>query len=460
MNAEIVWDPATDAEPRPEPGSPGFDAYPAAATLSPMPTQLRSSATPADLTDAASVSRIEIFRWVICGLLFLATTISYVDRMVFSILAPELQQRFHISEIQYGYLGSAFTMFYSSSMLLAGPLLDRVGTRLGLLLAMVLWSTASMLHGACRSAAQFFIARAALGVTESPAFPGATKGIAEWFPSRQRATAMGVINCGSNIGVILAVLLVPWLMTRWGWQSVFVTTGTLGFLWAALWIPIYRNAPIPLSISKTEAPAARLRWRALLRYRQTWAICLGKFFTDPSWWFYINWLPKFMHEHHSLDIVHLGPPLLIIYVMADAGSICGGSLSSVLLARGWSVNAARKTAMLICAIFALPLIFAPYVQNVWIASVLIGLATAAHQGFSSNLYVLCSDAFPSTSVSSIAGLAGTCGYAGAMLMSALIGYILTWTHQSYNTIFAIAGVSYLVAIAAVHLVAPSFKAAG
>jgi ACS family hexuronate transporter-like MFS transporter len=424
-----------------------------------MPTDLSSPTEATELT-AESLARGEMYRWVVCGLLFLATTISYVDRMVFSILAPDLQHRFHISEIQYGYLGSAFTLCYAFSQLLSGPLLDRIGTRVGYVLAMILWSVASMTHAMCRSAAQFFIARAALGISESPAFPGATKGIAEWFPTRQRAVAMGVINSGSNVGVLLAVIVVPLLMTRWGWQSVFLMSGSLGFVWAALWIPIYRNPPFAIHAPGSEAPppAARVRWRSLLTYRQTWAICLGKFLTDPSWWFYVNWLPKFMHEHHALDMIHIGPPLVIIYVMADIGSIFGGWLSSALLARGWSLNAARKTAMLICAICALPLILAPYASSVWTAAILIGLATASHQGYSSNLYTLCSDAFPTTAVSTVAGMAGTFGYTGAMLMSALIGYILTWTHQSYNIIFAIAGVSYLASLGVMQCVAPDFKA--
>jgi len=425
-----------------------------------MPTDLGVSTPEGQLIDAKAAARIGMYRWVVCGILFLATTISYIDRMVFSILAPDLQHRFHISEIQYGYLGSAFTFCYAFAQLLSGPFLDRIGTRVGYLLAMILWSTASMLHASCRGVAQFFVARAALGIAESPAFPGAAKGIAEWFPVKQRAVAMGVINSGSNIGVLLAVIMVPWLMTHWGWQSVFVVTGGLGFLWTALWIPIYRNPPISSPAAGQARPRTEPhhRWAALLTHRQTWAICLGKFCTDPSWWFYVNWLPKFMHEHHSLDIIHLGPPLLIIYMMADIGSIGGGWLSSAFLARGWSVNAARKTAMLICALCALPLIFAPHVSSVWTAAVLIGIATAAHQGYSSNLYILCTDAFPSTSVATVAGMAGTFGYSGAMMMSALIGYILTWTHQSYNIIFAMAAVSYLVSITVMHCVAPEFKA--
>lgn len=424
-----------------------------------MPTEDASSAVAAELTRSKSMARGDVFPWVICGLLFLATTISYIDRMVFSILAPDLQQRFHISEIQYGYLGSAFTFFYALSQLASGPLLDRIGTRIGFLLAMIVWSIASMAHATCRSALQFSIARAVLGIGESPAFPAAAKGTSEWFPAERRGVAMGVINSGSNVGVLMAAILVPWLMSRWGWQSVFLMTGGLGFLWAAVWIPIYRNPPkIAAPGGTAPLPPARLRWASLLTHRQTWAICLGKFFTDPAWWFYVNWLPKFMHEHHALDIMHIGPPLLIIYLMADIGSVCGGWLSSALLARGWTVNAARKTAMLICAVCALPLILAPHVDNVWAASVLIGIATASHQGYSSNLFVLVSDAFPSTSVSTVTGMAGTSGYFGAMLMSTLIGYILTRTHQSYNIVFAIAGVSYLVSISVMHCVAPSFKA--
>jgi ACS family hexuronate transporter-like MFS transporter len=425
-----------------------------------MPTDLSSPTEATELTDPAAAARVEMYRWIVCGLLFLVTTISYIDRMVFSVLARDLQNRFHISEIQYGYLGSAFTLCYALSQLLSGRLLDRIGTRLGLLLAMILWSVASMTHAACRTAAQFFLARIALGITESPTFPGVTKGISEWFPAKQRALAMGVINSGSNVGVLVAVILIPWIRERSGWQAVFLVTGSFGFLWAALWIPIYRNPVIRPHTATGEPPPpiTKLPWRSLFAYRQTWAICLGKFFTDPSWWFYVAWLPKFMQEHHGLDLIHIGPPLVIIYVMADIGSICGGWISSALLARGWTINAARKTAMLICAVTALPMIFASHASSVWTAAFLIGLATAAHQGYSSNLYALCSDFFPSNSVSSIAGMAGTFGYCGAMLISALIGYILTWTHQSYNIIFAIAGVSYLVSFGVMHWIAPEFNA--
>jgi ACS family hexuronate transporter-like MFS transporter len=427
-----------------------------------MPTDLSSPTEATELMDPASIARVKRYCWIVCGLLFLATTISYVDRMVFSVLAHDLQGRFHITEIQYGYLGSAFTLCYALSQLLSGPLLDRVGTRLGLLLAMILWSVASMTHAVCRTALQFFVARAALGISESPSFPGATKGVSEWFPAKQRGIAMGVVNAGSNVGVLVAVIVIPWLKVHFGWQAVFVMTGSFGFFWAAVWIPIYRNPVIRLrthtAAGEPSPPIVKLRWRSLLTYRQAWAICLGKFFTDPSWWFYVAWLPKFMQERHGLDLIHIGPPLVIIYVMADIGSVCGGWISSDLLARGWSMNAARKTAMLLCAITALPLILAPHASSVWTASFLIGLATASHQGYSSNLFVLCSDFFPSNSVSTIAGMAGTFGYSGAMLLSALIGYILTWTHQSYNMIFAIAGLSYLTSLTVMHCVAPEFKA--
>jgi ACS family hexuronate transporter-like MFS transporter len=424
-----------------------------------MPIDVGSPTTASESTHPKPRARGDIYPWVVCGLLFLATTISYLDRTVLSILAPDLQKRFHISEIQYGYLGSAFTVCYALSQLLSGALLDRIGTRLGFLLAMICWSAASMAHAACRNTMQFFIARAALGVSESPAFPGAAKGIAEWFPADRRALAMGVINAGSNVGILIAAIMVPWLMSRWGWQSVFIMTGAFGFAWVLLWAPIYRNPVKPLPADgEVLQPPAHVRWRSLLKYRQTWALCAGKIFTDPAWWFYVNWLPKFMNEHHSIDIAHIGPPLLIIYAMADIGSISGGWISSALLDRGWSVNAARKTAMLICALCALPMIGASHVSSVWIAAVLIGTATAAHQGYSSNLYALVSDAFPSNAVSTIAGMAGTCGYLGAMLMSALIGYILTWRHQSYDIVFTMVGVLYLASIIAMHAIAPSFGA--
>jgi ACS family hexuronate transporter-like MFS transporter len=403
------------------------------------------------------------FRWVILGLVFLGTTLNYLDRLVMGILAPDLQLQYGISNAQYGYIQSAFALSYAAGQLIAGGLLDAFGTRIGYAVALTAWSISSMLHAFARGPLSFGVMRALLGMSESPAFPAATKTLAEWFPRRERAFAFGFVNAGTNMGAILAPAVVPWLAVNYGWQWAFVGTGMIGFLWLGLWIPLYRRphehphvSPAELAFINSDPPepVAHVAWATLLTYRQSWAFAIGKFLTDSMWWFYMTWLPKFLHDRHDLDLLHIGVPLIVIYVMADIGSIAGGWLSSAMIKRGIGVNRARKTAMLMCALGVLPIISAQSVTGLWSAVLILGLATASHQGFSTNLYTLVSDMFPKRAVASVAGMGGTCGYAGASLFQIVVGHLVVGSHPNYLVPFICASLAYLIALGAIHLLAP------
>jgi ACS family hexuronate transporter-like MFS transporter len=415
------------------------------------------------------IGRMTRVRWIVLGLVFLATTLNYLDRLVMGILAPDLQARYEISNVEYGYIQSTFAFCYAVGQLISGGLLDRFGTRVGYAVALAAWSATSMLHALARGPLAFGIARGLLGLSESPAFPAATKTLAEWFPRRERAFAFGFVNAGTNMGAILAPAVVPWLAVTYGWQWAFAGTGLLGFLWLALWLPLYRKprehprvSAAELALIESDPPetAVHVPWRELLRYRQTWAFAVGKFLTDSMWWFYMTWLPKFLHDRHGLDLLQMGLPLVAIYVMADLGSIAGGFLSSTMIRNGSSVNRARKTALVICAVGVLPIAFAQAVNGMWTAVLILGLATAAHQGFSTNLYTLVSDLFPKRAVASVAGIGGTFGYGGASLFQLLVGYLVVGSHPNYVVPFICASVAYLIAVFAIHLLAPRLTPAG
>jgi MFS transporter, ACS family, hexuronate transporter len=407
------------------------------------------------------------FRWVVLGLIFLGTTINYLDRMVMGILAPDIQTACAISDLQYGYIQAAFALSYALGQLATGGLLDRVGIRLGYAVALGAWSISSALHAVARGPWGFGIVRALLGVSESPAFPAAAKTVAEWFPKRERAFAFGFVNAGTNLGAILAPAVVPWLAMKYGWQWAFVGTGAVGAAWLLLWLPLYRTPQEHPRVSAAELahinsdppePETRIPWISLLGYRQAWAFAAGKFLTDSMWWFYITWVAKFLHTRHSLDLLHIGLPLVLIYLMADAGSILGGWLSSSMMKRGASVNRARKTAMFVCALGVLPITFAQDVSSLLSAVLILGLATASHQGFSSNLYTLVSDMFPKRAVASVAGMGGTCGYFGASMFQVFVGYMVE-TRGNYFAPFVCAGLAYLAAFGLIHLLAPGLEQA-
>jgi MFS transporter, ACS family, hexuronate transporter len=422
-----------------------------------------SAASPAQ---ALPVRRTRV-RWWILGLVFFGTTLNYLDRMVMGILAPDIQKDFSITDIQYGYIQSAFALSYAIGQVFSGRLLDQIGTRLGYALSLAAWSMAAAAHALAQGVWGFGVMRALLGVSESPAFPGAAKILAEWFPRRERAFAFGFVNAGTNMGVICASALVPWLGATYGWRWAFIVSGALGVPVLLAWIRFCRSPQQHSSVSAPELahirgdppePAFKPRWITLVTTRQAWAFATGKFLTDSMWWFYMTWFPKYLNKTYDLNLLHLGLPLVVIYVICDLGSIGGGWLSSALIERGVSVNWARKTAFLVCAVGVMPIFFAQRISNVWTAVLLLGLVTAAHQGFSANLYTLVSDMFPRQAVASVAGLGGLCGYFGASLFQIVVGHFVEKQHN-YTVPFLCAGSAYLIALAAIHALAPRLERA-
>lgn len=388
-----------------------------------------------------------------------------MDRQVLGVLKTTLQHDLGWNEIDYGHLVFAFQAAYAVGMFVVGRLIDRLGTRLGYALAMVFWSLAAMGHAAASSFGSFVAARSALGLGESGVFPASIKSVAEWFPNKERSFAIGIFNAGSNIGAIVTPLIVPWITIHWGWRWAFFITGSLGFLWLILWLALYRKPEEHPRLSSRElayirsdpAPhAARLSWARLASYRQTWAFVVAKFLTDPIWWFYLFWIPDFLQRNHGVSLIGLGAPIVVIYVMADIGSVAGGWLSSRLIHRGRSVNFARKLTMLVCALCVVPIIFAFRVEGLWTAVLIIGLAAGAHQGFSANLFALTSDTFPSRAVASVVGMGGMAGAIGGMLIAEIVGYALQWT-GSYMIPFLIAGSAYLVALTCVQALSPRLE---
>jgi ACS family hexuronate transporter-like MFS transporter len=402
------------------------------------------------------------YRWTIVALLFIATTINYVDRQVLGILAPTLSRALHWSETDYGDIVSWFSLAYALGFLVAGRLIDRVGVKRGLGAAVVVWSLAAMSHAFVATAAGFAAARAALGLGESAIFPGAIKSVAEWFPKRERALAAGLFNAGTNTGAIVAPLLVPVLVLWRGWQSAFLVTGALGLLWLALWIPLYRTPQRAPEVDDERVltdDAARWSWTSLLGMRQTWAFAVGKLLADPVWWFYLYWLPKFLDAKYGIKLTGIAVGLVAVYVTADVGSIGGGWLSSALIARGWTVNRARKAAMLAMALLILPTTLAGLAQNAWQAIALVAVAAAAHQAWSANVYTLASDMFPKSAVGSVVGIGAFTGAMGGVLFQRLVGRLLDANGGSYTPIFVYCGTAYLVAWAIIHGLAPRLEPA-
>ncbi len=404
------------------------------------------------------------FRWTVCALLFFASTVNYVDRQILGLLAPVLQKDIGWTELQYGFIVTAFQAAYALGLALFGWFVDRRGTKRGYTVSVVSWSLAAAAHALVRTPFVFGAARAALGLAEGGNFPAAIKAVAEWFPKRERALATGLFNSGTNFGAIFAPAVVPWLTVTFGWPAAFVATGALGFVWLGFWLLLYERpdrkkglAPGELAHIQSDPPepaAAKVPWRSLLRYRQTWAFVIGKFLTDPIWWFYLYWLPKFLNARHGLTITALGLPLIVIYVLASVGSIGGGWLSSRLIRRGFSVNRARKTVMLACAVLVTPIVTVSRTADLWTAVLIIGLAGAAHQGWSANIFTTASDMFPKRAVGSVVGLGGTAGAAGGLLFAPLVGYILEHTGNNYLIPFLVAGSAYLVAFAVIQALAP------
>jgi ACS family hexuronate transporter-like MFS transporter len=422
-----------------------------------------------EFNDAPQITspRAGYFRWVICALLLFGTTKNYMDRQVLGVLKTTLQHDLGWNEIAYSNLVFAFQASYAFGMIVVGRLIDRLGTRLGYALAMVFWSLASMGHALGSSFTSFVIARSSLGFGEAGVFPASIKTVAEWFPKKERAFATGIFNAGTNAGAIITPLTVPWITVHWGWRSAFLITGALGFVWLIFWLLLYRKPEEHSRVSKAELnyirsdpaePTTKIKWLSLLPHRQTWAFVMGKFLIDPIWWFYLFWIPDFLQRKHGLSLMHIGVPIMVIYVIADVGSVAGGWLSSWMIHHGRTVNSSRKTAMLVCAICVTPIIFAYRTENMWTSVLLIGLAAAGHQGFSANLFTLTSDMFPARAVGSIVGIGGMAGAIGGMVIAKIVGYVLQWT-GSYMVPFLIAGFAYWLALATIQLLAPKLEPA-
>ena len=392
-------------------------------------------------------------RWVICALLFFATTVNYIDRQVLGILAVPLGHSIGWSESDYGLIVTAFQAAYAVALVGSGRLIDRIGTRLGYALCVAFWSVAAMCHALARTAFAFGAARFALGVGEAGNFPAAIKTVVEWFPKKERALATGLFNSGSNVGAIIGPLIVPWIALHWSWRWAFVLTGALGFLWIAPWLLLYRRPDVSPKV--TASTVARIPWSRLIPHRVIWALIVARFMTDPVWWFYLYWVPKFLYQHNGIDLGQLALPLIVIYVAADVGSIFGGWLSSMLLKRGWTSSSARKSAMLVCALVVTPIAAAPWLSNLWAEVALLSLATAGHQGWSANLYTLVSDVFPKQAVASVVGLAGFAGSVGGMLVASATGLILQTT-GSYVAVFVWGASAYVIALGLLQLIHPQF----
>jgi MFS transporter, ACS family, hexuronate transporter len=410
--------------------------------------------------------KIGSYRWVICGLLFFATTINYIDRQILGILAPVLQNEIKWTETEYGFIVTAFQAAYALGLLLFGWFIDKYGTKIGYTVSIVWWSIAAMAHALVKTPFGFGVARAGLGLSESGNFPAAIKAVAEWFPKKERALATGIFNSGANIGAVVAPAVVPWLTITFGWQAAFIVTGAIGFLWVVLWVLMYERPEQKKRLQQTElayilsdpqeAPSEKVPWLKLLKYRQTWAFILGKFMTDPIWWFYLYWLPKFLNKNYGLTITTLGLPLIVIYTMTSFGSIGGGWLSSSFIKKGMEVNKARRLVMLICALCVVPIVIASQVSDLWIAVLLIGLAAAAHQGWSANIFTTASDLFPKKAVGSVVGLGGMAGSVGGMIFATSAGFILDFT-GSYLSLFIISGSAYLIALGLMTLLTSKAK---
>ncbi|WNG30175.1 MFS transporter [Cystobacter fuscus] len=406
------------------------------------------------------------YRWTVCALLFFATVINYMDRQILGLLAPVLQKDIGWTQVEYGRIVISFSAFYAIGQLCFGRIVDWLGTRVSYAVAMVMWSAAAMLHAVAGSVAGFAFMRALLGLGEGGNFPAAIKATTEWFPRRERALATGIFNSGANIGAVFAPAIIPPLALALGWRAAFVIIGAIGIVWMIFWLTIYRPADAATQAAYEDAEPAHAAdtgtgspgWGVLIRKRQTWAFLLGKFLTDPVWWFYLFWLPKWLNEARGMDLQHIGLPLVCIYALTTIGSIGGGWISSTLLNNGWNVNRARKTAMLICACCVLPIAFVSQVENLWIAVVIIGLAAAAHQGWSANLYTIVSDLFPQRAVASVIGIGGMAGAFGSVLFSEVIGQVLQRTGH-YWVLFVIGALGYLLALAIMHLLVSDMKPA-
>lgn len=422
------------------------------------------------------------FRWTVVALLFFATTINYLDRQVLGLLKPALEVEFGWTETDYATIVMAFSAAYALGLLFYGGFVDKIGTKLGYTISIIVWSIAAMFHAAARSTLGFILARASLGLGEAGNFPVAIKATAEWFPKKERALATGIFNSGANIGAVVAPIMVPWILGAYGWEEAFIITGAIGFIWLIFWWFMYEIPSKKKGISKAEydyihsddkeeeqevqtddRPTGASGWLKLFGIRQTWAFVFGKFLTDPVWWFFLFWLPSYFASNFDLDLKKPSLHLAILYTATTIGSIGGGYLSGYFIKKGMPVFKARKTAMLLFAIIVIPIVFAQYCTNIWQAVALISLAAAAHQAWSANIFTTASDMFPKKAVSSVVGIGGMAGSVGGILFPLFVGYILDNAkaagniNTGYNFIFIVCGFAYLLAWLIMHFFTPRME---
>jgi len=421
--------------------------------------------TPSTLSAGTRLGRV---RWTVCAMLFAATSINYMDRQVIAILKPTLEHSIGMTEVSYGYIVDAFQIAYAIGLLAAGRLIDKLGTRIGYMLVMAVWSFSAMGHALASTVLEFGFARFFLGLGESGNFPAAIKTVAEWFPQNERSLATGIFNSGANVGAILAPAIVPWVTLRYGWHAAFLTTGLFSVLWILWWFRYYRTPTDHSTLTARElrhiyqeaaadmGPSPSVPWRRLLGFRQTWAFSIAKFLTDPIWYFYLFWLPSYFSAKFNLNLSHLGLPLIIVYNVSAIGSIGGGWLPAPFRRLGLSPNYARLAAMLFCAFLVVPIYTASSAKSVWTAIALISVAAGAHQGWSANLFTTSSDMFPRSAVGAVVGIGGMAGSVGSALFAFFAGHILQLTH-SYAVLFGIASSAYLLALIVMYLLAPGLR---
>ncbi|SMB98647.1 major facilitator superfamily MFS_1 [Hymenobacter roseosalivarius DSM 11622] len=422
------------------------------------------------------------YRWTICALVFFATTVNYLDRAVISLLKPYLETEFNWNSGDYANIEIAFKVAYSLGMLGAGRLIDTLGTKMGYALSTFLWSLAAMGHAFVSSTFGFSVARAFLGVTEAGNFPAAIKTTAEWFPQKERALATGIFNSGSNVGAIIAPLTVPLIAETIGWKWAFIITGAFGFVWLLLWFIYYEVPAKQARLTKAEfdyihsdvddlAAASittqpKVSWFKLLTFRQTWAFVVGKFLTDPVWWFYLFWLPDFLNKQYGLKGTDVAFPVAAVYILSSIGSVGGGWIPLNFMKHGMPAFKARKTSMLLIALCVFPIVFAQYLGqiNMWLAVLVIGIAAAAHQAWSANIFTTVSDMFPKRAVASVTGIGGMAGGLGGILLTALVQKQMFVYYESINQLdkayfimFLICGGAYLLAWVLMHFLAPRMK---
>ncbi|XZF16284.1 MFS transporter [Chitinophagaceae bacterium MMS25-I14] len=423
-------------------------------------------------------SRMSNYRWGVCALLFFATTINYMDRQVIGLLKPTLTDSFKWTETDYANIIMVFTGAYAAGMFFFGRLIDKIGTKMGYTISIIVWSISAMAHALAGSTFGFGMARAALGLGESGNFPTAIKSVAEWFPKKERALAAGIFNSGSNLGAIIAPIAIPWILGMYGWQEAFIYTGALGFIWLIFWLIFYQIPAKKKKISQAEydyihsdaeeitddTQEKTVSWGKLLTLRQTWAFIFGKFLTDPVWWFFLFWLHDYFHKVFSMDTNKPNWPLAIVYTASSVGSIGGGFLSSYLIKRGWKVYQARKISMLAFALCVMPILFTSFFSGNECATVIVFCcAAAAHQAWSANIFTTASDMFPKKMVSSVVGIGGMAGAVGGIFFPKLVGTLLDHfkalghIEAGYNILFVICGLAYITAWLIMHFLVPRMK---